>query len=123
MLRYNSQTGRGLFKIPTLRKWLVVASSPELIEDVRKAPEDALSLSAYTAEVSKFPRLLDKYSHQFFQFLQSKYTLDVLESDNHYHNDVIKSKLTRKIGDIFKDVHDELVTSLGTAIPMDGDGV
>ena len=102
---------------------MVVVSSPELIEDVRKAPDDTLSLSAYAGEVSMHPRTLDSYSHRFFQFLQSKHTLDVLEPGNHYHTDVIRTKLARNIADIFKDVHDELVMSLEASIPVRGDGV
>jgi len=38
----DSQT-RGLFKIATFWGWMVLASSPELIEDIRKAPDDVLS--------------------------------------------------------------------------------
>ncbi|KAF8271107.1 cytochrome P450 [Lactarius quietus] len=33
------KTGRGLFKIATFRRWMVLASGPELIEDIRKAPD------------------------------------------------------------------------------------
>ncbi|KAI9465131.1 hypothetical protein BJY52DRAFT_1220840, partial [Lactarius psammicola] len=40
------KTRRGLFKIATFRRWMVLASGPGLIEDVRKAPDDVLSLSA-----------------------------------------------------------------------------
>ena len=123
MLRYNSQRGRGLFKIATLRKWIVIVSSPELIEDVRKAPDDVLSLSALIGEVSTPPCTPDSHSHRFFQFIQSKYTRDLLEPGNDYHVDVIRTKLTRNIADIFKDVHDELVMSLEAFIPVHGDGV
>ena len=123
MLRYNSQKGRGLFKIATLRKWLVVVSSPELIEDVRKAPDDALSLLAYAEDVYILPRIFDSYSHRYFQLFQSKHTMDMLDPSNHYHTDVVRMKLTRNIADIFKDVHDELVMSLEASIPVHGDGV
>ncbi len=62
MLRSDSQTRRGLFKIAGLRRWLVLASSPELIEDVRKAPDDVLSLTASLIEVRMLPRMPDSYS-------------------------------------------------------------
>jgi cytochrome P450 len=109
MLKYgyekaNSQTGRGLFKIATLRRWNVLASSPELIEDVRKAPDDLLSLNESAIE-----------------FLQAEYTLDLLDIDNDYHTQVIRSNLTRNIADTFKEVRDELIRSLDASIPVHGD--
>ena len=61
-LQSDPQTRRGLFKIATFRRWTVLASSPELIEDVRKAPDDVLSLSAILTEVRILPRMPDSYS-------------------------------------------------------------
>ena len=37
----------------------MLASSPELIEDVRKAPDDILSVTASGEEVRMLPRRLD----------------------------------------------------------------
>lgn len=37
------QTKPGLFKVATFRRWVVVLSGSELIEDVRKATDDVLS--------------------------------------------------------------------------------
>jgi hypothetical protein len=122
MLRSDSQSGRGLFKIATLRRWKVLASSPELIEDVRKAPDDVLSVTAQANEVSMLPRTLDSYPYRFFQFLQAEYTLDLLDMHNNYHTDIIRSKLTRNIADTFKEVRDELIRSLDASIPVHGDG-
>ncbi|KAI9465947.1 cytochrome P450 [Lactarius psammicola] len=97
-LKYGyEKTRRGLFKIATFRRWTVLASSPELIEDVRKAPDDVLSLSAI--------------------LMEAKYTLDLLDLE--YHTDVIRSKLTRNIP--FKDIRDELIRSLDACIPVHGD--
>ena len=45
---------------------MVLASSPELIEDVKKAPEDVLSVSIPRTEASLPPRTLDLYSYRFF---------------------------------------------------------
>ncbi|KAI9465946.1 cytochrome P450 [Lactarius psammicola] len=102
-LKYGyEKTRRGLFKIATFRGWIVLASSPELIEDVRKAPDDVLSLSAMLTEV-----------------LQAKHTLGLLDLDNEYHTDVIRSKLTRNIP--FKDIRDEFIRSLDACIPVHGD--
>ncbi|KAI9465132.1 cytochrome P450 [Lactarius psammicola] len=98
------KTRRGLFKIATFRRWMVLASGPELIEDVRKAPDDVLSQTA-----------------PLFEFLQFEYTMDLLNLDDQYHVDIVRSKLTRNIAVTFKEVRDELIRSLETSIPVHGD--
>ncbi|KAF8271106.1 cytochrome P450 [Lactarius quietus] len=103
-LRPDSQSRLGLFKIPTFRRWMVLASGPEQIEDVRKAPDDVLSINASAIE-----------------FLQADYTLDLLDMDSDYHTGIIRSKLTRNIADTFKEVRDELIQSLDATIPVSGD--
>ena len=101
---------------------MVLASNPEMIEDVRKAPDDVLSAAEHAREVFMHSRTLDSYSCRFIQFLQSEYTLDLLDMDCHYQNDIIRSKLTRNIADTFKEVRDELVRSLDASIPVHSDG-
>jgi hypothetical protein len=46
----------------------------------------------------------------------------MLDEENVYHNDVIRSKLTRNIAITFDQVQDELVRSLAEYIPVTGDG-
>jgi len=107
MLKYGYEKSRsrlGLFKIASFREWVVLASDPQLIEDIKKAPEDHLSFRVSVRDL-----------------LQSEYTMDVLELDNPYHIDIIRTKLTRNIGVIFEQVRDELVRSLDASIPMHGD--
>ncbi len=62
MLQSDSQTRRGLFKIATFRRWMVLASGPEMIEDVRKAPDDTLFLAVPVVEVRMLPSGLNPYS-------------------------------------------------------------
>ena len=100
----------------------MLASSPELVEDVRKAPDDVLSMKASITEVSMLPGMFDSYSSRSCQFLQSEYTLDLLDRDNDYHASIIRSKLTRNIAVTFKEVRDELVRSLDASISVHGDG-
>ena len=38
------QTKPGLFKFANFKQWVVVPSGPELIEDVRRATDDVLSI-------------------------------------------------------------------------------
>ena len=99
----------------------MLASGPELIEDVRKAPDHVLSLNAAMIEVRNLPGVLNSH-YDVCQFLQPDYTLDILDIDNDYHIDIIRSKLTRNIAETFKEVRDELVRSLDASIPVHGDG-
>ena len=69
-LPYDSQTRKrlGLFKIATFRGWMVLASNSELIEDVKKAPEDILSFGVPVVEARILPSTLriDSHSHRSF---------------------------------------------------------
>ncbi|KAN0126095.1 cytochrome P450 [Lactarius tabidus] len=94
---------RGLFKIATFQRWMVLASSPELIEDVRKAPEDILCSTAPRTEL-----------------LQPEYTLG-LGVENDCHTDLIRTKLTRNVAVTFQEVRDELIRTLDVSIPVHGD--
>ncbi|KAN0130728.1 Cytochrome P450 [Lactarius tabidus] len=100
----KTRSRQGLFKIASFRGWMVFASDPELIEDIRKAPEDILSFRVTVRES-----------------LQTKYTMDLVDADNSYHVDIVRTKLTRNIADTFKQVRDELVRSLDVSIPTHGD--
>ena len=51
-----------------------------------------------------------------------KYTMELLNWDDVYHVDIIRTKLTRNLADTFKEVRDELVRSLDASIPTHGDG-
>jgi hypothetical protein len=98
------KTRPGLFKVATFRRWSVVVSGTELVEDVRKAPDNVLSVAEPMAD-----------------FIEIDYTLDLLNKHNVYHTDVIRSKLTRNIAVTFKDVREELINALEDSIPTDED--
>ncbi|KAF8477701.1 cytochrome P450 [Russula ochroleuca] len=105
MLKEGYQKTRpGLFKIANFRRWMVLAAGSELIEDVRKAPDDLLSMNEPAIE-----------------FLQPEYTLDLLNMNDSFHTDVIRSKLTRNIAVTFKEVREELIMAIDDFIPMRGD--
>ncbi|KAI0284729.1 cytochrome P450 [Russula brevipes] len=98
------KTRPGLFKIANFRRWMVLAAGPELIEDVRKAPDNILSMN-----------------EPMFEFVQPEYTLDLLDLSDQYHVDVIRSKLTRNIAVTFKEVREELISALDDWIPTQDD--
>ncbi len=55
------------------------------------------------------------------QSLEIDYTLDLLNKDDIYHAEVIRSKLTRNIAVTFKEVREELINALEDSIPTDED--
>ncbi|KAI0002407.1 cytochrome P450 [Russula compacta] len=100
MLREGYDNSRlGLFKIANFRRWMVLATGPELIEDVRKAPDNVLSMVE--------------------PVIEPEYTMNLLNLLDDYHSDVIRSKLTRNIAVTFKEVRDELVHTLDDSIPRE----
>jgi len=98
------KTKPGIFKIAFFKRWAVIASGPELIEDVRKAPDDILSIDEPLREL-----------------IQSDYTLRFLDMNSIYHRGVVRSKLTRDIAATFDQVQDELPGALRDCIPDVGD--
>ncbi|KAI0292784.1 cytochrome P450 [Russula brevipes] len=98
------KTRPGVFKIANFRRWMVLVAGPELIEDVRKAPESVLSMTEPMTE-----------------FIQPEYTMDPLDLNDVYHVDVIRSKLTRNIAVTFKEIREELVNALDDCIPTHED--
>jgi len=47
----------------------------------------------------------------------------MLNSEDTYETDLIRSKLTRNIAVTFEQVRDEVIKALGELIPDDGDGM
>jgi hypothetical protein len=45
------QAGPGLFKVANLSRWIVLTTNSELIEDIRKAPDEILSHKKPPSEV------------------------------------------------------------------------
>ncbi|VDB94068.1 unnamed protein product [Peniophora sp. CBMAI 1063] len=82
----------GVFRIAVHDGWLVIASGPQLVEEVRRAPEDTLS-----------------FEQAMVRRIQLRHTLgdDVLAIP--YHTDVMRAALTRNIDPRFNDIRDEIV--------------
>ena len=64
----------------------------------------------------------DSYSQWLSQPFKPEYTLDLLDLDNEYHVDVLRSKLTQNLAATFNEVRDELARSLDASIPVYCDG-
>ncbi|KAI0261283.1 hypothetical protein BC834DRAFT_485408 [Gloeopeniophorella convolvens] len=91
----------GLFKIASFRRWTVLVTSPEHIEDMRRAPDDVLSFLE--------------------PVLDPDHTLDLIVKDDHYHLHIIRTKLTRNIHNTFSGLRDEIMASLDDVLPVSGD--
>jgi hypothetical protein len=96
---------------------MVLVSGSELIEDIRKAPDDVLSLIEAISDVRITYKMAGARSKWLSQFLQTDYTLNWLNKHDDYHADVVRSKLTRNIAVTFKDVREELIYTLEDSIP------
>jgi len=94
----------GLFKVPSFQRWMIFATSAELIQEINKAREADLSQRKPAREI-----------------LGLDYTLRMLNSEDMYQNGIIRTKLTRNIAATFGEVQDELIEALSEFIPAGGD--
>ncbi|KAJ3569657.1 hypothetical protein NP233_g4898 [Leucocoprinus birnbaumii] len=84
-----------IFKIPTLFSWLVVVSSPELLEDMKKAGDEQMS----------FLEALDS-------FVQFDYTISPRIRADDSHIRVVRGVMTKNIAARYPDVLDEMNKTL-----------
>ncbi|KAJ7580060.1 cytochrome P450 [Mycena floridula] len=85
---YEKYPGR-VFRVPLLDKWMLVVSGEDLINDVRTAPDDKLSILESGAEIWTNP----------------------------YHVDVVRNQVTRLIGAKYSDSRDEISSALNDLVP------
>nr|BAL05092.1 cytochrome P450 [Phanerodontia chrysosporium] len=96
---YRKYKGR-IFRIADLNRWTVVVTSPSLVEELRKAPEDVLSF------------------HEGIRYsLRLDYTFGREAVEHEYHIPVIRTQLTRHLTPLFADIHDEIVQSFTDLVP------
>ncbi|KAM6499133.1 Cytochrome P450 [Amanita muscaria] len=92
-----------LFKIPTLKSWIVIVSSRHLIEEIRRAPDDVLSMDeAFREASSNLTVGPELYEDQFFI-------------------EAVKGPLTKNVSAKLADVQDEIAMAFNEYIPIKGD--
>ncbi|KAL0576867.1 hypothetical protein V5O48_005102 [Marasmius crinis-equi] len=96
---YDKYPGQA-FKIPMLDRWLVVVSGTDMVDDIRKADLDDLSLR-----------------EAFLQFFH----LRALFGTEIFPNEIIQGDLTRNIAAKFPDMYDEMVAAFHDEIPLTED--
>ncbi|KAJ6459758.1 cytochrome P450 [Mycena vulgaris] len=90
----------GVYKFPQIGGWMVMASGTDMVEDIRRAPDDELSFSQALEDIFHTGGTLG----------------DQVVFDD-YHVEVLTS-LTRNIEAYFGDLHDEIVSSYNANIPL-----
>ncbi|TFK45956.1 cytochrome P450 [Heliocybe sulcata] len=96
---YNKYKG-GLFRVPRFDGWRVYVTTPELIDEIRKAPDDVLSFAEATNNE-----------------LQITYTLGKNVHENGYHIPIVRSQLTKNLAVLFPEVRDEILAAFNDVIP------
>ncbi|KAJ6470567.1 cytochrome P450 [Mycena vitilis] len=92
------------FKVALANRWLVLLNGRSLIEDVRKAPHDALSPAAAVNSV-----------------LFLEHTMGHEQFHDPYQIPVIRTPMTRNIGARFPDIRDEVVAAFEDLVPATTD--
>ena len=94
-----------VFKVASLDRWLVVASGADMIEDIRKRPDDELS----------FLRAIE-------ESLLTRHTLGAAWLDDPYHVDIIRERFMRALPAALPAVLDEIRRAVPDCVPARGDG-
>ncbi|KAF8799220.1 cytochrome P450 [Phlegmacium glaucopus] len=78
----------GLFRIADFGSWTIIVSGPKHIEDIRKAPEDVLTIET----------AIDEALH----------ALEPRIRRSQFHIPIVQNQLTRELNDSFADLRDEV---------------
>ncbi|KAF8330118.1 cytochrome P450, partial [Amanita rubescens] len=98
---YDKYRG-SIFKVPMLTKWMVIVTGSQKIEELRRAPDEILSMRRALAETLNLDVTIG-------------YNFDAFDVN------VVKTALTRSIGAKFADVLDEISAAFSEYIsPKDG---
>ncbi|THU83562.1 cytochrome P450 [Dendrothele bispora CBS 962.96] len=100
---YEKHYGK-LFRIPTLFTMTFVVTGHDLLEDVRKASDDQLSLYGSIKEG-----------------MQTDYTMEPHILDNPYHFRFVHLSLTRDLGGRFPELREEVITAFSELVPPTDD--
>jgi hypothetical protein len=94
---------------------MVLAGGSELIDDIRRAPDDVLSVRE-TRNIVRSAQIRRAHTHGD-QFLQLKYLRCPLNPEDEYSTEIIRSKFSRDVASIFEQVRGELAMAIDDLIP------
>ncbi|KAF8989851.1 cytochrome P450 [Cyathus striatus] len=90
------------FKVPLLKRWLVLVSGDELLGELKTGPDSLFSEILATNEL-----------------FQAPYTMGSETTTNPYHIPIIQTYFgTRNLHSLFPDMRDELLTAFSEIIPL-----
>ncbi|PVG01140.1 cytochrome P450 [Serendipita vermifera] len=89
------------FKLPNLSHWLVMLNN-SYVEEIINAQESVLSHHEF---------LIDIFAHNYTMGTATK-----------WHHDVIRTSLTKNLGKLFSNMHNEVVESFRSCLKPDADG-
>ncbi|EMD42274.1 hypothetical protein CERSUDRAFT_79865 [Gelatoporia subvermispora B] len=89
------------FKLPLLDQWIVVINGPELVEELRRYPDEEVSFTDAVSEL-----------------LQSKWTLGLEVHKDPYHITLVRERLTRSLTVLLPEVLDEMELAIKEIIPV-----
>jgi hypothetical protein len=127
MQGYNKYKG-SLFKISLPNTWNVVVASPDLLDDLSRAPETELSFFFGFAEVPPISRctlikIPDMHDYLFFQAFTSEMVKGLHTKDHKsagFHIQAIQHGLTRSAESKFPELLDELGAFFDEICPPNG---
>ena len=111
------------FKVANKFGWMVILSDRTHIEEIRRAPDDELSLMEAFIDVRNCPVLLEltRIECHWKQF-NTHHTLGDEVHDIPYHIAVVRAQLTRNIGKMHPEIRDEVITAFDEVLDLRGYG-
>ncbi|KAJ3543507.1 hypothetical protein NM688_g5847 [Phlebia brevispora] len=100
---YDKYKG-GMFKIPTLARWIVVVTGPRLVDEMHKFSDEYVSFLEGAGDL-----------------IGTRYMFGEGFHENPYHVTVIRGQLTRQLVTAFPDIRDEITAAFGEHIPAHTD--
>ncbi|KAF8897198.1 cytochrome P450 [Infundibulicybe gibba] len=99
---YDKYYGRA-FRVPTLSKWVIVVSGPDMLDDIRRAPDDQLSFREAISET-----------------FHIDYTMGPEIHHDPYHVATVRTPLTRNLAIRFTDIQEEIAAAFNDVVPVNG---
>ncbi|KAJ7047698.1 cytochrome P450 [Mycena alexandri] len=91
----------GMFKVPNVDRWNVMATGRVLMDEIANAPESELS-----------------FYESINEFLQTGYTMGWGIVKDTYHANVVRTSMTRNLGVLFPEVRDEIIVAFEDVLPV-----
>jgi hypothetical protein len=112
----------GFFKIASPSRWNVIIALPDMINELRMARDDELSLNHASEEVCSLTLNLTALL-LMQQEVATQYTVGLGASASMYHVDTVRNPLTRNLGVKFNEIYEEVAQSFKDMIPAKDGGV